>query len=233
MYGITFNGKHSFNDFGLYVEEQHISPPAKKKIIVPVPYMNAYYDFSTVGSNGEQVYDPRPIVVKLGLLSNTREQLYVLYSQILEWLEDVGQSQLIFDFMPDYYFLAEVQGIPTWDEFVDNGDLEVTFIAYPFKQGVNQVGEEAWDTFNFETDYMQDVEFDVVGTKTVTIYNPGRVVSPVINCSAGMVVQIGDYSTMLNQNDNSDWGFKLKPGENTISIIGIGHIKFVFRKETI
>ncbi len=230
MFGITFNGKHSFNDFGLYVEEKSILAPPKRKILSTVPFMNGYYDFSTIGSNGEQVYDMRNIIVKLALLTPTRQGLYVLYSQVLEWLLDVGQSQLIFDFMPDFYFLAEAQGVPTWDEFVDNGDLEVTFICNPFKYGINLEGNDIWDTFNFETDISQTVEFDVVGTKTVTIYNANRFVTPTINCTTAMSIILGGINYNLVIGDNVTYGLKLLNGANTIIINGTGHIKFLFRK---
>lgn len=133
MLGVTFNGKNSFNEFGLYIEEKHINSPSPKIIKDSVAYQNGQYDLSTVGSNGHIVYDTRTIIVKFLLLSDDMQNLYELYSSILEWLVNAGQSQLIFDFMPDYYFLARVQDVPTFDEFVDNGDLQVTFICNPFK----------------------------------------------------------------------------------------------------
>ena len=232
MFGIIFNGKHSFNDFGLYVEEQHILPPAKIKITASVPFMSGYYDFSTIGSNGQQNYAMRTITVKLALLSDTRQGLYVLYTQILEWLIDVGQSKLIFDFMPDFYFLAEAQGVPTWDEFVDNGDLDITFICNPFKYSIDYPSNPIWDTFNFNVQVLQDSEFDVVGNKTVIIYNPGRVVTPIINVNSVMNIILNNATYNLAIGDNTNM-LKLVNDINTITINGTGHIKFLFKEELI
>ncbi|MFL0251413.1 distal tail protein Dit [Clostridium neuense] len=232
MNGITFNGKHSYNDFGLVLEEKKINPPAKTKILDTVPYMNSQYDFSTVGTNGEQVYGTRIITVKLALLCYSMEQLYIVYSQVLEWLVDVGQSQLIFDFMPDFYFLAEVQEAPSWDEFVDNGELSINFVCEPFKYSTSYMGDDLWDDINFLTDYMQDTnEFNISGSTTITMYNNGRLKAPVINCSSAMTVTFNNQTYNLVQGDNKLWGLKLRNGKNDLVFSGNGTVKILFRWE--
>lgn len=232
MNGITFNGKHSYNDFGLVLEEKKINPPAKTKVLDTVPYMNSQYDFSTVGTNGEQVYGTRIITVKLALLCYTMEQLYTVYSQVLEWLMDAGQGVLIFDFMYDFYFLAEVQEAPSLDEFVDNGDLSITFVCEPFKYSTSYMGDGAWDNINFLTDYMQDTnEFNISGSTTITMYNNGRLKAPVINCSSAMTVTFNGQTYNLLQGDNKLWGLKLQNGKNDLVFSGNGTVKILFRWE--
>jgi phage-related protein len=147
------------------------------------------------------------------------------------WLQDTGKQQLIFDDIPDYYFYAEVEEISNFEEILNFGRITITFIADPFKKGINEVGNEAWDTFNFETDYMQDIEFDVNGTKTISLYNPGRIVAPLVNCTSSITVINNGYTANFIAGDNKDWRLKLQPGANTLSINGTGHIKFIFRKE--
>lgn len=231
MYGITFNGKHSYNDFGLYIMDKTISPPSKKKILDTVPYMNSNYDFSTLGSNGELTYDTRKIVVKLGLISDTREQLYVLYSQILSWLMDVGQSQLIFDFMPDYYFLAEVYEAPDFDDFINTGELTVTFVAEPFKYKDVDSGDKIWDLFNFETDYLEDNAIFVTGSDSITIHNVGRATVPFVTSDAAMSLVLNGYTMNVLAGINTDPKFILLNGENNVDITGTGNIAFAFREE--
>lgn len=234
MAGFSFNNKHSLNDFGFYTEEIKIGSPSKTKITDTVPYMNSQYDFSTVGSGGDIIYGTRPISVKLALLCYTREQLYTIYSQALEWLVDVGQSQLIFDFIPGFYFLAEVQEAPSWDEFVDNGELTINFVAEPFKVSTSYMGEDVWDDINFLTDYMQDSnEFNINGSTTVTMYNNGRLKAPVINCSSAMVVTFNNQTYNLSQGDNKLWGLKLQNGKNDLAFSGNGTVKILFRWEAL
>lgn len=233
MKGITFNDKHSYMDFGLYIVAKSISPPSKKKIKVDIPFMNSKYDFSTVGSNGEIVYNHREITINFFYEALNRQQLYVKYSSILEWLQDVGQSKLIFDDIPDYYFLAEIEETSTFEEFVNHGYLTVVFVCEPFKYGINEEGDNIWDTFNFETDYLQDTEFYVSGTKTVTIYNPGRLVMPIINADNNMSIEYNSKTYSISKGDNKLYGLRLSKGANKINIKGTGYIKFKFRKQVL
>jgi len=230
MRGFNFNGKRNYDDFGLHMESKSIQPPSKKKIKVDVPFMHGSYDFSTVGSNGEIIYTERAIKVVLGFPTRSKADLHALYSRALEWLQDVGKCQLIFDDMSYFYFLAEVEGISTFEEMLTFGKLEVTFTCEPFKTGLANVGSTLWDSFNFLEDVLQDSSYDIVGTKTVIIYNPGRLVTPTINCSVPMSIVFAGKTYALIAGDNTPYGMKLLNGNNSIVINGTGHIAVLFRK---
>lgn len=230
MNGYLFNGKHSYNDIGLIMESKSIQPPAKKKIKVDVPFMNGTYDFSTVGSNGEIIYTERAIKVVHVLPAWSKANLHALYSRALEWLQDVGQRQLIFDDISYFYFMAEVESASTFEEIVTFGKLTVVFIAEPFKTGLAFVGSTLWDTFNFNEDLIQDSSYDVVVTQTVSIYNPGRLVTPTINCSVPMSIVFSGVTYALIAGDNVPYGMKLLNGDNTLVINGTGHVSVLFRK---
>jgi phage-related protein len=171
--------------------------------------------------------------VILGIPAKDKEQLYRWYSKAIEWLVDSGKGQLIFDDILDYYFIAEVESASTFEEIMEFGNLTVEFTAEPFKQNVYLAGSEEWDLFNFEDDAMQDVEFYVVGSKTITLYNTGRVVSPMINTDSVMYLVKDEVTYDLVVGDNKKYGFKLQNGTNSIEIYGTGHVKFLFRKEVL
>jgi len=230
MYGITFNGKHSYNDFGCYIESKTIQFPAKKKVKIDVPGINGSYDFSTVNSNGEITYGTREITIKFGFKAMNRQLLYVKYSKILAWLIDVGKSTLIFDDIKDYYFVAEVEASSSFEDFRRIGKMEIKFVADPFKTSIDYQGLFIWNTFNFYEDIVQDVDFNVVGTKTVSIYNAGRLITPTINVDATMSVIVGGVTYNLIVGDNKIYGLKLQNGYNSIDISGSGNIKFRFKK---
>lgn len=232
--GFSFNGKHSYTDFGLCVESKSIQSPSKKKIKIDVPFMNGSYDFSTVGSNGEILYNQRSIIVSLGLPTRNKEQLYTLYSKVLEWIEDIDQNQLIFDDMLNYYFLAEVENGPSFEEFQRFGKITITFIAQPFKVGLYDEGSEMrWDTFSFEEDILQESVFEVIENKIVTINNGGRTIIPIVNCNSSIECILNGYNAKFLNGDNKDYKFRLLSGDNAISIKGNGTIKFIFRKESL
>lgn len=235
MYGIrgcTFNGKHN-DSIGLVMHSKSIQPPPKKKIKISVPFMNGSYDFSTVGSNGEQSFSEREITIVFGLPAKTEEQLQYLYSSALEWLEDTGKQQLMFDDMFDYYYMAEVEESSSFEEVMEFGTLTVKFVVDPFKVSVDYVGEDIWDTFNFEEDYMQTDLFDVINYADITLYNPGRPANTVIHCYQSLSIIKDGYTYNLSVGDNIIPGFKMNRGINNIHINGTGRIHFMFRKEKI
>ncbi|MPN63077.1 hypothetical protein SDC9_210831 [bioreactor metagenome] len=135
--------------------------------------------------------------------------------------------------MPDCYYLAEVESAPTFEQVVKNaGNMEVEFIAYPFKYGIALEGsDQPWDLFNFNIGCMQESKFNITGNRTIEIYNVGRDVCPVVSCTSSMTMKLNGYTANFNSGESTDWRFKLKTGANTITINGTGDVEFKFRKE--
>lgn len=231
----NFNEKNSWNDFKFAIESVVIQPPSKIKVKENVPGMNSFYDFSTVASGGEQVFNTREITVKGFFEGVTREQLYKAYTRVQEWLLGIGQSPLIFSFDAQYYYLAEIESAPTWSEFIVAGELEIKFIAEPYKYGVNNYGDLLWDDIDFELpDYIQVTHFNISGTKNVTLYIPGsHSIVPSVITSSDMQCTLNGFTTAFTVNKSTDCGFRLRPGENNITIKGVGNIQFNFRKEVL
>lgn len=233
MIGLTFAGKHSFNDFQLVLNSRKINTPSKKKIKESIPGTSLNYDFSTVASGGEIVYNDRIINVKFTLLTASKAQLQQQFSKVVAWILDAGKSMLKFDDMPGVYFMAEIEDENILDEMNQYGEFTISFIAEPFKYGVDLISATVWDTFNFEEDKEQATSFDVAGSSVVSIYNPGRVLIPTIEVNANMSVIIGEYTLNLVPGITKDYGFKLQNGDNEITINGTGAISFAARKELI
>ena len=228
--GVKINGKHN-KEFGIAMESASIGFPAKKKIKETVPFMNGYYDFSTIGSNGEIMYEEREIDITFGIPAQSKEELQFMYSNILEWSVDISKSQLIFDSMPDYYFEGEVTDSSTLEETMAYGKLQLKFTCEPFKKSALYVGNGLWDPFNFEEDYLEDSSFIISGSGTVGIHNPGRSVRPIINCSAPATMTHNGKTYNLVKGDNNIYGFYFTTGLNEMTIKTNGTIGFKFRKE--
>src|SRR5690625_4183585 len=136
MYGIEFNGKHSYIDFGITLGvEKDIGYPEKEKIKVKVPFSNIEYDFSEI--YGEQTYTNRALTYTFNIIEkhkiNTTEKINLIETKIVNWLMNSnGKQKLYDDAIPGYYFLAEVEGSLSFDELWNSGTLTVTFTAYPF-----------------------------------------------------------------------------------------------------
>ncbi len=238
MYGIEFNGKHSYRDFGVTLGiEKDIGYPEKEKIKVKVPFSNVEYDFSQI--YGEQTYTTRPLTYTLNVLDknkkNTTEKINVIETKLANWLMNSnGKQKLYDDAIPGYYFLAEVEGGLNFDELWNRGTLTVPFTAYPFMIAELQEGHDVWDDFNFELDVSQLVEFTVNGTLNTTLFNVGTPSTiPEIEASAAMqIVKDGvTYNVPTGKSKSED--FKLQSGENDLKITGNGTISFRFYKELI
>lgn len=237
MYGITFNGKHSYRDFGVTIAEKNIGYPEKQKIKVQVPFSNIEYDFSEI--YGEQTYTPRPLSFTFNVVErhklNDTVLINLLETQLSNWLlGSIGKQRLYDDSMPGYYYLAEVEGGLDFDELWNHGKLTVQFTAYPFMISELPEGHDIWDEFNFELDVAQITDFEVNGTLNVVLYNVGTPnLIPGIETSAPMQIVKNSITYNVPTGKSKNDEFRLQSGENKITITGNGTIKFLFYKELI
>lgn len=233
MIGLNFNGKHSYSDFGLIMNSKTISTPSKKKLKDSVVGMNSVYDFSNLASGGEIIYNQRDITVTFTLICSSKQVLLSKLNKVMLWLEETSQSQLIFDDMKDYYYMAEFEDVTQISEEQECGEFTIKFTAEPFKSSVNLVNSDLFDTFNFEEDVVQSMSYTVSNSATVSVYNFGRLIVPTINCTSAMTVNVDGVVYNLVTGDNTLYKLKLKNGYNSIIVTGTGTILFKFRKVVI
>lgn len=230
--GIEINGKHSYRDLGLYISERNIGYPSKIKNQERVPYSNTVYDFS--GIYGGQEYEERTLQYTFEIAYREKSNDYYIYeTQAVNWLMSIDKKvELKDDLVPGYYFLAEIVDGPGSDFKWVGGSLSVTFTAYPFKIGNLYEGNDIWDEFNFLLDYAQITEFEVNGTKDVTLYNNGAsVVKPTILASDDMQIKKDGITYNIPSGESDSYDFVLPHLENRLTIIGSGRIQFLYRKE--
>lgn len=237
MEGITFLGKHSYTDFGLSLAPgKSIGMPEKEKITVKVPFSNTEYDFSLI--YGSQPYTTRELSYPFNVYVPghlTKVAMNSKKTQVMNWLmNSYGKQKLYDDAFPGHYFLAEVEDGASFDENYSDGILTVTFKAYPFMISENPEGNVEWDSFNFDYDVMQDVEFDIDGERGVTLINAGTPdVFPTIESSGEMEISLNGKTYMVSAGTTEKADIPLVSGENALTITGNGTIKFTFYKEMI
>ena len=231
---ITFNHKKSFDDYSLHLIDVDIGYPEKKEISVTVPYMNGNYDFSSV--YGEDTYSNRQVKVKFALKSpynKTRTLLNIQYDKVVDWLFSSGISDLKIDYV-EYSFSAKVKAISSKTKFLNTESIEVTFECYPFRKPELFEGDDIWDEFNFELDVAQSVDFNVVGSKRISLINVGAIaVTPTVICDTNLEVIHNEITYKFTSGMTKDYRFKLNKGDNIITVIGTGNISFKFKKEVI
>ena len=233
MYGITFNGRHSFNDMGYKIlSNREIKSPSKVKVKKSVPYMNGSYDFSNL--YGGNCFTDRVLEYTFLLRATSNKNLEAVRMDCENWLMGTNeQTKLIDDNMNLYYYLAECENVK-FEDMGLTGKLTATFNAYPFRLYGWVEGNDLWDRFNFELDVSQDVKFDIEGSKDIVLYNQGAThVKPTIIVSSDMEIVKDDITYSIEKGTTNDWQFVLGVGENHLTVKGTGTIEFEFRKEVL
>jgi hypothetical protein len=162
--GLSYLGKHSFNDFGITMAPaREIGIPNKKKTKLVVPFSNVTYDYSEIF--GSQTYEERTLKYTFnvaGRAIKSKDEMNWIKTTLVNWLMNShGKQPLYDDNYPGVHFLAEVEGDTSFSENWNYGFLEVKFTAYPFMISNHPEGTDIWDDFNFLFDVHQDVKFTI------------------------------------------------------------------------
>lgn len=234
---IVFNGINS-KDLGLKLTGYSVSSPSKKKITVDIPYRNGSVDVSSIYSD-YALYEEREITARFYIVSKNKAKLKADFSKILNSYVDIqGKKELKFYDQLGYIYEAEIVDSFDFDEFVNTSEVEIRFIAYPLKKGIDYEGSrKLWNTFNFEEDVLQNTIYEIEEKTTISIINPSRVVIPEIIVEKGaVVIKTKDYiSPKLDIGQHIDYNFTLKSGITTIELEPEGKtkIEILFRKESL
>ena len=233
MYGITYNNKHSFNDLGLTVlNTRVIETPSKIKITETVPFMNGSYDFSNL--YGSNCYTERQLEYEFLIKARNSTELEFKRMQVDQWLLSSNtKTPLIDDNIKGYYYKAEC--VSTEFEDINNiGKLKAIFTAYPLRISLTYEGCALWDDFNFELDTLQTTKFNVRGNTDINIYNPSVIdINPSIIASNDFEISLDGKKYNVSAGVSKDYRFKLKQGNNRLTVKGNGTIEFKFRKEVL
>ena len=96
------------------------------------------------------------------------------------------------------------------------------------------MADDLWDSFDFNNDVAQFLEFEVNKETTERIYNASSTaVSPKLIVTGTVTVEAHDEKTTLNAGTYAETEIKLATGWNDVKLSGNGTIKFSFHKEVL
>lgn len=231
---ITFDGLNSWDDLQLLLSNAEIGYPKKNKSRIQIPNSNIYYDYADLFGD---FYEERTLEFEFIIAepnAMTIEDLEYKKGQIANWLEPGTKHKLFYSEIPFYYFLAEAQG--DYDYTDENGHalLKVKFICYPYKMHEVDESDDVWDAFEFENDIAQDLEFSVVDSKKVKVYNAGTAkVVPKLIVTGNVKVELNGLSETLLAGTHEQTKIVLSRGWNEVGLSGSGTIRFSFSKEVL
>lgn len=205
--GLKFNGKHSYNDFGLIMESKNRPILPEPKIIVEeVPGTDGDYDYSEANPEGRTNYKPRPHDIGFSLKERDPAMLRIRAHEIANWLA-CGEQQLIYDDETAVYYLAKVVNKLDLEKLIMKvKQFTVQFKSRPFGFSVVdstqqiQLGQGLMLGYGYKLD-MDSTVFTVTGATTLNIYNPGRYVKPLIRITGSLTnISLASNGKTLNYN---------------------------------
>lgn len=227
---------HRPEDFGNYIRTKthNIGFPSRNKITAEIPFSNTKYDFSNI--YGGQTYNERELEFVINVFDpNHWDQvtMHRIKTKLANWLESgKGKQPLVDEKLPGWHFMAEPETGLSIEDNYQSGELAVKFVAYPFMIRDTPVGDDVWDTFNFEHDVAQYTSFKVNGSKTVLLINSGITTSyPEIIADADMTIIIGNREYSIKAGTST--GIELPIGESSVLVKGTGNVSLVWHKEVI
>lgn len=214
MDGIRIAGRHSWDDFGLYIKTRNIALPARKRIRQTVPFCHGSYDFSALG--GEVAYEDRTLSYTFDLAADTLSALEAEKAAVSAWLAQVQEAEIRDDVVPGCHFVGSTSAL-SWspEENGYQGELSVQFACYPFK--------------------ISDAPKELVleGTAPKTLYLSGFGAALKAVSDSATTVTNGLLSGSLSPDVPALLPFTLHHGMNTLLQTGAGRVGLVYYEEMI
>lgn len=186
IYGVTFNGKHSFNDFGLVMLSKNRPVLPEPKIVVDeIAGQDGEYDYSDCNPDGRTRYKSRTHEIEFSLKERDPALVRIKAHEIANWLA-CGEQQLVYDDETAVFYLARVVNkLDLENQIVSVKRFTVQWKCRPYGFSVVdstqqiQFGQGLMLGYGYKLD-MVPLVFTVNGNKSLNIYNPGRYVKPLI-----------------------------------------------------
>lgn len=221
-FGIAFDGKHSFKDYGLILNEKVIGSPSVKTYEIEVPYRDGKIDV-TGKTNGQICYDNRSLRFEFTCLEPPR-QWPKMYSELLNTFH--GQKmRVICDDDIAFYYVARLN-VNQWESDKNIGKIVIEGDAEPYKYDVSSSDVDwEWDTFDFEDGIINEMgELVVSGEVSVTLICRKKKMFPTFTVSAPMTVTYQSETYSLIKGEQKIYALFLEEGENVLTFKGNGTV---------
>ncbi|MDP4133999.1 MAG: phage tail family protein [Bacillota bacterium] len=191
IYGLTFNGKHSYNDFGLVMQSKNRPLLPEPKIVTDeAACMDGEYDYTDANPDGRAKYKSVTHEITFDFdrtKVNCRNPQVIrnLAHDIAKWLS-CGEQILIYDDEVIIYHQARVINKIDLEPQIQAGrPFTVQFKCRPYGYLIKKSTDSMSDLEDYIGTYgiiegMTPAHFTVTGNQTLTLYNPGTFVKPLV-----------------------------------------------------
>ena len=221
-FGISFDGKHSFRDYGLILNDKIIGSPSVKTYEIDVPYRDGKIDV-TGKTNGHVCYDNRSLRFTFTCLKPLSEWPRI-YSELLNTFHG-KRMQVICDDDIAFYYSARLN-VNQWESDKTIGKIVIEGDAEPYKYDVSSSAVDwEWDVFDFEEGIINEMnQLIVSGTRTITLICRQKQMFPEFTCSAAMMVTFEGETYNLKAGTQKIFDMFLTEGNNELTFTGNGAV---------
>jgi len=180
MIGFTINGKHSYRDYGLVLQNLYqITPPVPKTHYIRVPGRSGDLDL-TEALTGKVEYENRTLTLKLGGMKAD------WFSFFTTFLKDIHgkEVQLIFDHDTTHYFMGRASILGDFEKVARLGTFAMEILCEPYRYDVTPYTYSGTVTSSTTITVPQskmpvipEVTCTITSGNTLTVTNSGKTCS--------------------------------------------------------
>lgn len=219
MLSFTFNGKNSFDYYGILIDKRPNLPSPKRRVLdihIPGRSSSLKYD--------ENAYDDITISVECSIIDNVHQKI----EQIKAWLLGSGENELVFSFQNNRKYIAQVVNSIDFEIVLKvSSKFIIIFNCRPFKYDINNsliiLNENNQEIINPGSFYSRPI-INVLGNGNIRLkINSQELYLENINNKIILNSEIQDAysSSLVNLNNHVNGEFPvLDLGSNLLSWIG-------------
>jgi len=220
MLSFIFNGKDSFQNFGIYIEKRPNLPSPKRHVsYIEVPGRDSML------RRDEETYEGITISVECSLIGDP----YSKISNIKSWLLNAGESDLIFSYQPERKYIAQVVNSIDFEVVLKiTSHFIIVFNCQPFQYATENASISVTDGSGYSL-----TNLGSMASLPIIKVNGSGTGSLIINGNSVFFSDIDEHvilnseiqetykdtgAELINKNATKTGVFPLfQPGENTIS----------------
>lgn len=230
--GVTFDDRiHTERDWGLKLLSVYISMPNPKTQILDIPGGDGSIDLTEI--NGRPAYNDRDgVELVFDLMDGGYESWFLKYSQFAAEVHG-KKVKMVLDDDPDHYYMVRLKldgkkSNPVYGQITFSGTAE------PFKYDLVATNEPwLWDTFNFETGVIREIEEVEITAENnkVTIIGAGIDTPPVFMVSQAdnLKLTYGGRTYTLKVGRNRFPAVRVGKEDVTLTFSGTGKFEVEYR----
>lgn len=230
--GVTFDDRiHTERDWGLRLLSVYIPMPDPKTQILDIPGGDGSIDLTEI--NGRPAYNDRDgVELVFDLMDGGYESWFLKYSQFAAEVHG-KKVKMVLDDDPDHYYMVRLKldgkkSNPVYGQITFSGTAE------PFKYDLVATNELwLWDTFNFETGVIREIEEVEITAEnnTVTIIGAGIDTPPVfvVSQADNLKLTYGGRTYTLKVGRNRFPAVRVGKEDVTLTFSGTGKFEVEYR----